>query len=97
MVNKSTSDESKGLLIVLVIVSLLLTIVLPITAIMYIDMLAVRSMVSEELTKVVRERKALQRERLEKESKRIHQNEVSAFANAACWMRGPVSVLLPGP
>ena len=70
MVNKSTSDESKGLLIVLVIVSLLLTIVLPITAIMYIDMLAVRSMVSEELTKVVRERKALQRERLEKESKK---------------------------
>ena len=70
MVNKSTSDESKGLLIVLVIVSFLLTIVLPITAIMYIDMLAVRSMVSEELTKVVRERKALQRERLEKESKK---------------------------
>lgn len=70
MVNKSTSDESKGLLIVLVIVSLLLTIVLPITAIMYIDMLAVRSMVSEELTKVVRERKALQRERLERESKK---------------------------
>lgn len=70
MVNKSSSDESKGLLIVLVIVSLLLTIVLPITAIMYIDMLAVRSMVSEELTKVVRERKALQRERLERESKK---------------------------
>jgi hypothetical protein len=70
MVNKSTSDESKGLLIALVIVSLLLTIVLPITAIMYIDMLAVRSMVSEELTKVVRERKALQRERLERESKK---------------------------
>ena len=70
MVNKSTSDESKGLLIVLVIVSLLLTIVLPVTAIMYIDMLAVRSMVSEELTKVVRERKALQRERLERESKK---------------------------
>lgn len=70
MVNKSSSDESKGLLIVLVIVSLLLTIVLPLTAIMYIDMLAVRSMVSEELTKVVRERKALQRERLERESKK---------------------------
>jgi len=70
MVNKSSSDESKGFLIVLVIVSLLLTIVLPITAIMYIDMLAVRSMVSEELTKVVRERKALQRERLERESKK---------------------------
>lgn len=70
MVNKSTSDESKGLLIVLVIVSLLLTIVLPITAIMYIDMLAIRLMVSEELTKVVKERKALQRERLERESKK---------------------------
>lgn len=70
MVNKSTSDESKGLLIVLVIVSLLLTIVLPITAFMYIDMLAIRFMVSEELTKVVRERKALQRERLERESKK---------------------------
>jgi hypothetical protein len=70
MVNKSTSDESKGLLIVLVIVSLLLTIVLPITAFMYIDMLAIRLMVSEELTKVVRERKALQRERLERESKK---------------------------
>ena len=70
MVNKSTSDESKGLLIVLVIVSLLLTIVLPITAIMYIDMLAIRFMVSEELTKVVKERKALQRERLERESKK---------------------------
>ena len=70
MVNKSTSDESKGLLIVLVIVSLLLTIVLPITAIMYIDMLAIRFMVSEELTKVVKERKALQHERLERESKK---------------------------
>ena len=70
MVNKSTSDESKGLLIVLVIVSFLLTIVLPITAIMYIDMLAIRLMVSEELTKVVKERKALQRERLERESKK---------------------------
>jgi hypothetical protein len=70
MVNKSTSDESKGLLIVLVIVSLLLTIVLPITAFMYIDMLAIRLMVSEELTKVVKERKTLQRERLEKESKK---------------------------
>jgi len=70
MVNKSTSDESKGLLIVLVIVSLLLTIVLPITAFMYIDMLAIRLMVSEELTKVVKERKALQRERLERESKK---------------------------
>ena len=70
MVNKSTSDESKGLLIVLVIVSFLLTIVLPITAFMYIDMLAIRLMVSEELTKVVRERKALQRERLERESKK---------------------------
>tara|TARA_R110002126_G_scaffold127564_2_gene269810 strand:+ start:960 stop:1133 length:174 start_codon:yes stop_codon:yes gene_type:complete len=53
-----------------VIVSLLLTIVLPITAFMYIDMLAIRLMVSEELTKVVRERKALQRERLERESKK---------------------------
>jgi len=70
MVNKSTSDESKGLLIVLVIVSLLLTIVLPITALMYIDILAIRLMVSEELTKVVKERKALQRERLERESKK---------------------------
>lgn len=70
MVNKSTSDESKGLLIVLVIVSFLLTIVLPITAFMYIDMLAIRLMVSEELTKVVKERKALQRERLERESKK---------------------------
>jgi hypothetical protein len=70
MVNKSTSDESKGLLIVLVIVSLLLTIVLPITAFMYIDMLAIRLMVSEELTKVVKERKTLQRERLERESKK---------------------------
>ncbi len=70
MVNKSTSDESKGLLIVLVIVSFLLTIVLPITALMYIDMLAIRLMVSEELTKVVKERKALQRERLERESKK---------------------------
>ena len=70
MVNKSTSDESKGLLIVLVIVALLLTIVLPITALMYIDILAIRLMVSEELTKVVKERKALQRERLERESKK---------------------------
>ena len=70
MVNKSTSDESKGLLIVLMIVSLLLTIVLPITAFMYIDMLAIRLMVSEELTKVVKERKTLQRERLERESKK---------------------------
>ena len=70
MVNKSSSDESKGFLIVLVIVSLLLTIVLPLTAIMYIDMLAVRSLVSEELTKVVKERKTLQRERLERESKK---------------------------
>jgi hypothetical protein len=70
MVNKSTSDESKGLLIVLVIVSLLLTIVLPITALMYIDLLAIRLMVSEELTKVVKERKTLQRERLERESKK---------------------------
>jgi hypothetical protein len=52
------------------IVSLLLTIVLPITAFMYIDMLAIRLMVSEELTKVVKERKALQRERLERESKK---------------------------
>jgi hypothetical protein len=70
MVNKSTSDESKGLLIVLVIVSLLFTIVLPITALMYIDLLAIRLMVSEELTKVVKERKTLQRERLERESKK---------------------------
>jgi len=70
MVNKSTSDESKGLLIVLVIVSFLLTIVLPITALMYIDLLAIRLMVSEELTKVVKERKTLQRERLERESKK---------------------------
>jgi hypothetical protein len=53
-----------------VIVSLLLTIVLPITALMYIDLLAIRLMVSEELTKVVKERKALQRERLERESKK---------------------------
>jgi hypothetical protein len=53
-----------------VIVSFLLTIVLPITAFMYIDMLAIRLMVSEELTKVVKERKALQRERLERESKK---------------------------
>lgn len=52
------------------IVSLLLTIVLPITALMYIDILAIRLMVSEELTKVVKERKALQRERLERESKK---------------------------
>jgi hypothetical protein len=53
-----------------VIVSFLLTIVLPITALMYIDILAIRLMVSEELTKVVKERKALQRERLERESKK---------------------------
>jgi hypothetical protein len=53
-----------------VIVSFLLTIVLPITALMYIDLLAIRLMVSEELTKVVKERKALQRERLERESKK---------------------------
>jgi hypothetical protein len=48
---------------------LIMAVLLPVTAIMYMDMLAIRSMVKEELTKVVRERKAMQRERKEGEEK----------------------------
>lgn len=40
-----------------------LAVVLPLTAIMYIDMLAVRSIVKEELTKVVKARREMERDR----------------------------------
>jgi hypothetical protein len=67
--NKPSPDESKGLLVVVGILVLILAVILPMTAIMYMDILAIRSMVKEELTKVVKERKAMQRERKEGEEK----------------------------
>jgi len=69
MGNKPTQNESTGLLVVVALLVLVMAVVLPVTAIMYMDMLAIRSMVKEELTKVVRERKAMQRERKEGEEK----------------------------
>lgn len=69
MGDKPTQNESTGLLVVVALLVLVMAVVLPVTAIMYMDMLAIRSMVKEELTKVVRERKAMQRERKEGEEK----------------------------
>lgn len=69
MGNKPTQNESTGLLVVVALLVLVMAVVLPVTAIMYMDMLAIRLMVKEELTKVVRERKAMQRERKEGEEK----------------------------
>lgn len=69
MGNKPAQNESTGLLVVVALLVLVMAVVLPVTAIMYMDMLAIRSMVKEELTKVVRERKAMQRERKEGEEK----------------------------
>jgi hypothetical protein len=40
-----------------------LAFVLPITAMMYMDILAMRSMVKEELIKVVKTRKAMEKDR----------------------------------
>jgi hypothetical protein len=69
MGDKPAQNESTGLLVVVALLVLIMAVLLPVTAIMYMDMLAIRSMVKEELTKVVRERKAMQRERKEGEEK----------------------------
>lgn len=45
------------------ILVLVLALILPITAIMYIDILALRSMVKEELTKVVKTRREIEKDR----------------------------------
>lgn len=47
----------------MILMAVALAVVLPLTAIMYIDMLAVRSIVKEELTKVVKARRELERDR----------------------------------
>lgn len=62
MVNRSSSGESKGFLIVLAVLAFVIAFVLPLTAIMYMDILAVRSVVHEELRKTVLLRKQLQKQ-----------------------------------
>ena len=47
----------------MIVMAIALAVVLPLTAIMYIDMLAVRSIVKEELTKVVKARREMERDR----------------------------------
>ena len=45
------------------ILACVLLLILPVTAMMYIDMLALRSVVKEELTKVVKTRRELEKDR----------------------------------
>lgn len=63
MVNKNSQGESRFFLVVICILATVLAFVLPITAIMYMDILAMRSMVKEELIKVVKTRKAMEKDR----------------------------------
>ena len=63
MVSKNSQGESRFFLVVIGILALVLALILPITAIMYIDILALRSMVKEELTKVVKTRREIEKDR----------------------------------
>jgi hypothetical protein len=48
---------------VIALLTLSLVLILPLTAMMYMDMLALRSMVKEELTKVVKTRREMEKDR----------------------------------
>lgn len=63
VVSKNSQGESRFFLVVIGILALVLALILPITAIMYIDILALRSMVKEELTKVVKTRREIEKDR----------------------------------
>ena len=63
MVNKNSQGESRFFLVVICILATVLAFVLPITAIMYMDILAMRSMVREELIKVVKTRREMEKDR----------------------------------
>ena len=63
VVNKNSQGESRLFLVVICILATVLAFVLPITAMMYMDILAMRSMVKEELIKVVKTRKAMEKDR----------------------------------
>ena len=61
MVNKSAPRESKGFFAVLILMAAITCLVLPVTVIMYIDILSVRSIVREELIKTIKHRKEIER------------------------------------
>ena len=63
MVGKSTQGESKAFLATLAALVFVFAFVIPITAIMYMDILAIRGMVQEELKKTIQLRKQLTKEK----------------------------------
>ena len=63
VVNKNSQGESRLFLVVICILATVLAFVLPITAMMYMDILAMRSMVKEELIKVVKARREMEKDR----------------------------------
>ncbi|CAB5220340.1 hypothetical protein UFOVP236_32 [uncultured Caudovirales phage] len=63
MVGKSAQGESKAFLATLIALVVVFAFIVPITAIMYVDILAIRGMVQEELKKTIQLRKQLDKER----------------------------------
>ena len=63
VVNKTSQGEPRLFLVVIAILACVLLLILPVTAMMYIDMLALRSVVKEELTKVVKTRREIEKDR----------------------------------
>jgi len=63
VVNKNSQGESRLFLVVICILAAVLAFVLPVTAMMYMDILAMRSMVKEELIKVVKARREMEKDR----------------------------------
>jgi hypothetical protein len=63
VVNKVSQGESRLFLIVIGVMAVVFALILPITAIMYMDILAMRAVVKEELIKVIKARKELEKDR----------------------------------
>jgi hypothetical protein len=63
VVNKVSQGEPRLFLIVIGIMAVVFALILPITAIMYMDILAMRAVVKEELIKVIKARKELEKDR----------------------------------
>lgn len=67
VVDKSSSGDSAGFLVTLIVLAVVLAIMLPLTAMMYYDIVSVRAIVQEELRKVEKIRRKLEQDQKDKE------------------------------
>lgn len=75
MGNNQVKGEPRSFLIGLALMAAVFAIIMPLVAMMYIDILAIRSVVQEELAKTVKLRKQLERESREPRQKAEEKNE----------------------